>query len=61
MVRVSLFTGRGGVGNTNVVAATTLRSAELGYRAIILSVDVARSLSDSLDVPLANQPRLVSR
>ena len=41
--------------------APVLRSAELEYQAIILSVDVARSLSGSLDVPLANQPRLVSR
>jgi len=38
-MRVILFTGKGGVGKTSVAAATALRSAELGYRTIILSTD----------------------
>ena len=58
-MRVILFTGKGGVGKTSVAAATALRSAELGYRTIILSTDVAYSLSDSFDVPLGNEPRLI--
>ena len=36
---VILFTGKGGVGKTSAAAATALRSAELGYRTIILSTD----------------------
>jgi len=59
-MRVILFTGKGGVGKTSVAAATALRSAELGYRTIILSTDVAHSLSDSFDVPLGNEPRLIA-
>lgn len=58
-MRVILFTGKGGVGKTSVAAATALRSAELGYRTIVLSTDAAHSLSDSFDVPLGNEPRLI--
>ena len=58
-MRVILFTGKGGVGKTSVATATALRSAELGYRTIILSTDVAHSLSDSFEIPLGNEPRLI--
>ncbi len=52
-MRVILFTGKGGVGKTSVAAATALRSAELGYRTIVLSTDAAHSLSDSFEIPWA--------
>ena len=58
-MRVILFTGKGGVGKTSAAAATALRSAELGYRTIVLSTDAAHSLSDSFDIPLGNEPRLI--
>ena len=58
-MRVILFTGKGGVGKTSVAAATALRSAELGYRTIVLSTDTAHSLSDSFDIPLGSEPRLI--
>jgi len=58
-MRVILFTGKGGVGKTSVAAATALRSAELGYRTIVLSTDAAHSLSDSFEVSLDNEPRLI--
>jgi arsenite-transporting ATPase len=54
-MRVILFTGKGGVGKTSVAAATALRSAEMGYRTIILSTDAAHSLSDSFDIPLGHE------
>lgn len=44
--------GKGGVGKTSVAAATALRSAQLGYRTIILSTDSAHSLADSFDLTL---------
>jgi arsenite-transporting ATPase len=59
-VRVILFTGKGGVGKTGVVATTALCSVELGYRTIILSTDVAHSLSNSFEVSLGNEPRLIN-
>ncbi len=51
---IILYPGKGGVGKTSVAAATALRSAELGYKTIVLSTDAAHSLSDSFDIPLGN-------
>ncbi len=59
-MRVILYTGKGGVGKTTVAAATALRSAELGYRTMVLSTDSAHSLSDSFDTPLGDEPRLIA-
>ena len=46
-----MYTGKGGVGKTTVAAATAVRTAELGYRTMVLSTDAAHSLSDSFDIP----------
>jgi len=56
-VRVILYTGKGGVGKTTVAAASALRSAELGYKTIILSTDSAHSLADSFDLVLGSEPQ----
>ncbi len=55
-MRIILYLGKGGVGKTTVAAATALRSAELGYKTLVASTDIAHSLADSLDVPLAAVP-----
>ena len=60
-MRVLLYTGKGGVGKTTVAAASAVRSAELGYRTIILSTDTAHSLSDCFDIPLCNEPRPIAQ
>jgi arsenite-transporting ATPase len=54
-MRIILYTGKGGVGKTSVAAATALRSAELGYRTIVLSNDSAHSLADSFDTILSGK------
>lgn len=59
-MRVILYTGKGGVGKTSVAAATALRLADLGYKTIIISTDVAHSLADSFDVPLGPSPTPVA-
>ncbi len=51
-MRIVLYLGKGGVGKTTVAAATALRSAELGYRTLVASTDIAHSLADSFDIPL---------
>ncbi|MEN8615175.1 TRC40/GET3/ArsA family transport-energizing ATPase [Dehalogenimonas sp. THU2] len=56
-MRVILFTGKGGVGKTSLAAATAIRSADMGKRTIVLSTDIAHSLSDSLDMQLSNDPK----
>jgi arsenite-transporting ATPase len=54
--RIILYTGKGGVGKTTVAAATALRSAELGYRTVVLSTDPAHSLADAFGLPLGPEP-----
>lgn len=51
--RIVLYSGKGGVGKTTVAAATGLRCAELGYRTLILSLDIAHSLADSFDLDVS--------
>jgi arsenite-transporting ATPase len=48
------------VGKTSVSAATALRSADLGYRTIVLSTDPAHSLADSYELPIGNEPTLLA-
>ena len=55
-MRIILYLGKGGVGKTTVAAATALRSAELGYKTLVASTDIAHSLADSLDMTLGDKP-----
>ena len=55
-MRIILYLGKGGVGKTTVAAATALRSAQLGYKTLVASTDIAHSLADSLDIPLEAKP-----
>jgi arsenite/tail-anchored protein-transporting ATPase len=55
-MRIVLYLGKGGVGKTTVAAATALRCAELGYRTLVASTDIAHSLADSFDIPLQDKP-----
>lgn len=48
-MRIILFTGKGGVGKTTIAASTAVRCAELKYRTLVVSTDIAHSLGDSLD------------
>ena len=59
-MRVLLYTGKGGVGKTTVAAATAVKSAELGYRTIVLSTDAAHSLADAFDIPLSGEPKAIA-
>lgn len=56
-MRIILYTGKGGVGKTTIAAATGIKLAELGYRTIVISLDVAHSLRDAFD----NHEKLVRR
>ena len=49
-MRIIFFAGKGGVGKTSVAAATGIRTAEMGQKTIIMSLDVAHSLSDIFDL-----------
>lgn len=55
-MRIILYLGKGGVGKTTTAAASAIRCADLGYRTLVVSTDIAHSLADSLDVTLSAQP-----
>lgn len=59
-MRIVLYLGKGGVGKTTVAAASALRCAQLGYRTLVVSTDIAHSLADSLDTPLEGEPTEVA-
>ncbi|APU18279.1 MULTISPECIES: ArsA family ATPase [Actinoalloteichus] len=52
--------GSGGVGKTTTAAALALRAADRGRRTVVLTIDPARRLAQSLGLKeLSNQPRQV--
>ena len=52
-----MFAGKGGVGKTSIASATGLQAAGAGYKTLIMSLDIAHSLSDifSLDKGLMDR------
>lgn len=55
-MRIILYTGKGGVGKTSVAAASALKIAASGKRVLVMSTDMAHSLSDSFDIKLKKEP-----
>jgi arsenite/tail-anchored protein-transporting ATPase len=57
--RIIIFSGKGGVGKTTLAAATALRCAGKGLKTIVISIDIAHSLSDvfGLDADLQDHNR----
>ncbi len=59
--RVVVCCGAGGVGKTTTAAALALRAAERGRSVVVLTIDPARRLAQSLGLPeLTNNPRPVA-
>ena len=59
-VRIIVCCGSGGVGKTTASAALALRAAEQGRRAVVLTIDPARRLAQSMGLTeLDNVPRAV--
>ena len=53
--------GSGGVGKTTISAALALRAAERGRRVVVLTIDPARRLAQSMGIAeLDNTPRPVA-
>ncbi len=59
-MRIILYTGKGGVGKTSVAAATACKIAGGGKKVLVVSTDMAHSLSDSFDIRLSNEPTEIS-
>lgn len=49
-MRIIFFAGKGGTGKTSVASATGIKSSEAGHKTVIMSLDVAHSLSDIFDL-----------
>lgn len=60
-MRFILYTGKGGTGKTSISALTAIRAAEEGHKTLVISVDPAHSLSDSLAKKLGPEPTEVSK
>ncbi|MGH3300376.1 MAG: ArsA family ATPase [Streptosporangiaceae bacterium] len=59
-IRIIVCCGAGGVGKTTTAAAVGLRAAERGRHVVVLTVDPARRLAQSMGLTsLDNTPRLV--
>ncbi len=59
--RIVVCCGSGGVGKTTTAAALALRAAERGRRVVVLTVDPARRLAQSMGLTeLDNTPRMVA-
>ncbi|MBP2475292.1 anion-transporting ArsA/GET3 family ATPase [Crossiella equi] len=60
--KVVVCCGSGGVGKTTTAAALALRAAERGRRTVVLTIDPARRLAQSLGLgELGNHPREVTK
>ncbi len=60
-VRIVVCCGSGGVGKTTTAAALALRAAERGREAVVLTIDPARRLAQSMGLrELDNTPRAVA-
>ncbi|MFD0767797.1 ArsA family ATPase [Bacillus sp. CGMCC 1.60114] len=57
MMRIILYTGKGGVGKTSISAATALQSAKQGLKTLVMSTDPAHSLGDSFGIKLSSEPQ----
>ncbi|HEY3632047.1 MAG TPA: ArsA-related P-loop ATPase, partial [Jatrophihabitantaceae bacterium] len=58
--RIIVTCGSGGVGKTTTAAALALRAADAGRRAVVLTIDPARRLAQSMGLTeLDNTPRRV--
>ncbi|MBC8461069.1 MAG: ArsA family ATPase, partial [Deltaproteobacteria bacterium] len=45
-MRIIMFAGKGGVGKTSIASATGIKVAAMGHKTLIMSLDIAHSLSD---------------
>jgi arsenite-transporting ATPase len=57
--RIILYTGKGGTGKSVIACITGLKTAELGYKTLLISSDPAHTLGDALGLPVGDEPSLI--
>ncbi len=60
MMRVILYTGKGGTGKSVLAAATAVQVAEHGYRTLLLSADHARTIPLQLGTAVETGPTTIT-
>src|SRR5207342_553272 len=60
VVRILLFTGKGGVGKSTVASGTAALAAADGHRTLVLSTDAAHSLADAFGTAVGPEPTQVA-
>ena len=55
IMRIIIYTGKGGVGKTSIAAASACRIAQSGKKVLIMSTDQAHSLEDSFDKKIGKE------
>lgn len=59
-MRLIAYTGKGGVGKSVISSVTGLRSAQLGYKTLVMSSDPSHTLSDVFEVPVGGDETKVN-
>jgi arsenite-transporting ATPase len=59
-MRLIAYTGKGGVGKSVISCATALRSAQLGFKTLVMSSDPAHTLSDVFGVAVGGEEKRVA-
>ncbi|HKI08638.1 MAG TPA: ArsA family ATPase, partial [Nitrososphaeraceae archaeon] len=60
MLRLIIYTGKGGTGKTVTACATAIKMAERNYRTLVISADPAHTLSDAFTMPnVGHEPKQV--
>jgi arsenite-transporting ATPase len=54
--RIILYTGKGGTGKSVISCITGLKTAEMGYRTLLISSDPAHTLGDAFGLPVRDEP-----
>ena len=60
-LRLIFYTGKGGTGKTVISCMTALRSAELGYKTLLISSDPAHTLRDALGLPVGSEETEIAK
>lgn len=55
IMRIIIYTGKGGVGKTSMAAATACKIARNGKNVLVMSTDQAHSLGDSFDMEIGKE------
>jgi len=54
-IRILYYTGKGGTGKSVIASLTAVKSADLGYKTLLISSDPAHSLKDTLEYDVGRE------